>query len=41
MKKLLPLAVVFGLITVALMTGCKKEEPVTPPAMPSTNAPAK
>jgi hypothetical protein len=41
----MPLVVVLGLMTVALVSGCKKEEaPASPPAaapeMPATNAPA-
>jgi hypothetical protein len=41
MKKMLFLIAVFGLVSVGLFAGCKKEE--TAPAMPdvpSTNAPA-
>jgi hypothetical protein len=41
MKKLFSFVAMLALVGMVLVTGCKQEEPApTPPAAPSTNAPA-
>jgi uncharacterized lipoprotein YajG len=40
MKKISYIIALFGLVGAALLTGCQKQETVSTPTTPATNAPA-